>query len=306
MVLSPNLRGALFMSIAMAGFTINDALVKLVSGSMNMGQVMLIRGIFATLLLLLFFPRKSVLGGFDRLVHRGVLVRVACEVAASVTFLLALFNLPIANVSAVLQALPLAVTVGAAFVFAEPVGWRRWSAIAAGFIGVLVIVRPGFAGFSAWSLFALATVGFCAVRDLATRTIPLDIPTPLVSTTTSAAVAVCGGVLIPAFGGWSPLTISDTAALLGAASALIIGYHFIITALREGDISFMAPFRYTALIWAIALGYLVFGDIPDAAMLAGGAIVVASGLYALYRERVVSKKRPIAESTGPAMAPGGT
>lgn len=294
------------MSVSMAGFTINDSLVKLISSDMNIGQVMFLRGVFATAMLSILMARAGAFGRFDLLGQPAVMLRVVCEVGATITFLSALFHLPIANVSAVLQALPLGVTMGAAFFFSEPVGWRRWSAIAAGLVGVLIIVRPGFAGFSAWSLSALACVGFCVVRDLATHRIPHDTPTAFVSTATSVAVTLCGGALIFPLGGWSPLTWPAIAVLLGAAVALVFGYQFIIAAMREGDISFMAPFRYTALLWAIVLGYLVFGDVPDAAMLVGAGIVVTSGLYALYREQVVNKERPITESTGPGMAPDGT
>ncbi|MCT7375520.1 DMT family transporter [Chelativorans salis] len=306
MAFSPILRGPLFMSIAMAGFTINDALVKLVSVSMNMGQAMLLRGIFATALLVLLMFRNGTFGQPALLKQKSVVIRVVCEVGATITFLLALFNLPIANVHAVLQALPLGVTMGAALVFSEPVGWRRWSAIFAGFLGVLIIVRPGFAGFSMWSLLAVATVGFCIVRDLATRRIPANTPTALVSAATSFAVMACGGILVLPLGGWAPLTLSSTASLFAAAVALVVAYQFIITALRTGDISFLAPFRYTGLLWAIALGFFVFGDVPDGMMLLGAAIVVASGLYALYREQVVGRRKLIAESTGPGMAPEGT
>jgi Permeases of the drug/metabolite transporter (DMT) superfamily len=304
--LSPNLRGALFMSIAMAGFTINDTLMKSVSASMNMGQAMLLRGIFATALLLLLAARENVPMRPGMLMQKHVLIRTVGEVGATVTFLLALFQLPLAIVTAVLQALPLGVTLGAALIFSEPVGWRRWGAIIAGFLGILIIVRPGFEGFSAWSLCALASVVFCVIRDLATRRIPRAVPTSLVSTATSVSVTLCGALLVQPFGGWTPVTLSDTAPLAAGAIALVFGYQFIIAAMREGDISFIAPFRYTGLLWAIILGYIVFGDVPDAAMLVGGAVVVASGLYALYREQVVGKKRPITESTGPGMAPDGT
>lgn len=306
MFLSPNLRGALFMSIATSGFTINDTLIKFVSTSTNMGQAMLMRGIFATALLLLLAARENVSLRPGMLVQKHLLIRTAGEVGATVTFLLALFQLPIANVTAVLQALPLGVTLGAALVFSEPVGWRRWSAIIVGFLGVLIIVRPGFEGFSAWSLSALACVVFCVIRDLATRRIPRTVPTSLVSTATSVTVTLCGALLVQPFGGWTPVTLSATTALAAAAIALVFGYQFIIAAMRDGDISFIAPFRYTGLLWAIVLGYLVFGDVPDTAMFIGGAVVVASGLYALYREQVVGKKRPITESTGPGMAPDGT
>lgn len=213
--------------------------------------------------------------------------------------------LPLANVSAVLQALPLAVTMGAALFLAEPVGWRRWLAILSGFGGVMIIIRPGFEGFNAYALLALVTVTFCAVRDLATRRIPDEIPSLLVSVTTAIAVTIGGGVLIVPFGGWTPVEAGEVGLLFAAAVLLLFGYQFIIMSMREGDISFVAPFRYTALLWAILLGFLIFGDVPDAAMIAGSMIVVGSGLYTLYRERKVGTALPAAESTGPAMAPDG-
>lgn len=299
------MRGALFMAVSMAGFTINDAITKTASEAMNMGQVMFVRGVFATLFIGAVAWYRDALAIPRVALQPHVIVRVLGEVGGTVAFLVALAHLPLANVSAVLQALPLAVTMGAALVFDEPVGWRRWLAISAGFLGVLVIVRPGFEGFNVYALSALLCVAFCTVRDLATKRIPTEIPTLLVSTATAGAVAAIGLVLIPVMGGWSPLRATETGLLAGAALLLVFGYQFIILAMRTGDISFIAPFRYTALLWALALGFLVFGDVPDSAMIVGASLVVGSGLYALYRERVVGRRRPAAESTSPAMAPDG-
>lgn len=303
--LSPNLRGALFMAVSMAAFTANDAISKMMSLSMNMGQVMLVRGLFATAMVILLAWHQGALKRPAHILHPLMAVRVVGEVGATVAFLVALANLPLANISAVLQALPLAVTMGAALVFGESVGWRRWVAIAVGFTGVMIIVRPGYEGFSAYSLLALASVGCCAVRDLATKRIPSHIPTLLVSTVTALSVTLCGALLIGPMGGWTPLNTEQTAGFAVAAALLLVGYQFIIMAMREGEISFIAPFRYTALLWALLLGYLVFGDRPDQAMITGAVIVVASGLYALYRERILGRRKPAAESTGPAMAPDG-
>ncbi|WP_292529273.1 DMT family transporter, partial [Mesorhizobium sp.] len=263
MLLSPNLRGALFMVVAMSGFTLNDAITKVASESMNMAQVMLIRGAFASLFVGLLAWQRGALALSGSMLQPMVAVRVAGEAGATVSFLIALAHLPIANVSAVLQALPLAVTMGAALVFNEGVGWRRWLAIAIGFAGVLIIVRPGFEGFSIYSVLALACVACCAVRDLATRRIPQAIPTLLVSTTTALAMTMLGAALLLPMGGWTPMTGESTASLAMAAVLVVIGYQFIIMAMRMGDISFIAPFRYTALLWSILLGLFVFGDVPD-------------------------------------------
>ncbi|MDX8483136.1 DMT family transporter [Mesorhizobium sp. VK24D] len=305
MPLSPNLRGALFMVVAMIGFTLNDAITKFSSESMNMAQVMLVRGAFASLFVGLPAWRRGALADPGAMLQPMVAVRVAGEAGATVSFLVALAHLPIANVSAVLQALPLAVTMGAALFFGEGVGWRRWLAIAVGFAGVLIIVRPGFEGFSVYSLLALTSVACCAVRDLATKRIPQAIPTMLVSTATALAMTILGALLLSPMGGWTPMSGKATALLALAAVLVLIGYQFIIMAMRSGDISFIAPFRYTALLWSILLGLVIFGDIPDLPMIAGAAIIIGSGLYALYRERVVGRRQPAAESAGPDMAPDG-
>jgi drug/metabolite transporter (DMT)-like permease len=303
--LSPNLRGALFMMVAMIGFTLNDAITKFSSESMNMAQVMLIRGAFASLFVGLLAWQRGALALPGSMLQPMVAVRVAGEAGATVSFLIALAHLPIANVSAVLQALPLAVTMGAALVFNEGVGWRRWLAIAIGFSGVLIIVRPGFEGFSVYSLLALACVACCAVRDLATKRIPQAIPTLLVSTATALAMTVLGAALLSPMGGWTPMAGKSTVLLALAAVLVVIGYQFIIMAMRVGDVSFVAPFRYTALLSSILLGLFIFGDVPDLPMILGATVIVGSGLYALYRERIVGRRKTAAESAGPDMAPDG-
>lgn len=305
MNLSPNLRAALFMAISMAGFTINDALTKTVINEMNAAQVMLVRGTFATIMIGLLAWHSGVLRSLGLIRQPLVALRAIGEVGSTLCFLAALAQMPLANVSAILQALPLAVTMGAALFLKEPVGWRRWTAIGVGFVGVLIIVRPGFDGFNSYALLALLCVGFCAMRDLITRQIPQGIPTLAVSFATALFVTIAGGVLVVPYGGWTELTVSSTSRLFGAALLLIVGYQFIIMAMRVGDISFVAPFRYTALIWALLIGWLIFGEVPDTAMLVGASIVVASGLYTLYRERHAGKTQPVTDTTTPAMAPDG-
>lgn len=305
MPLSPNLRGALYMMVAMVGFAFNDAITKHSSASMNMAQVMLVRGVFASTLVAMLAWRHGALATPRLALHPLVALRALAESGGTLCFLLALAHLPLANVSAVMQALPLAVTMGAALVFGEGVGWRRWLAIVAGFIGVMIVVRPGFEGFSSYSLLALASVVCCVVRDLVTKRIPAVIPTLLVSTTTAMIITILGALLLVPMGGWTPMSSSDLTLLAIAAVLVLIGYQFVILSMRTGDVSFVAPYRYTALLWSMLLGFGVFGDVPDSAMLLGSAIVVASGLYTFYRERVVGRPRNAVESTGPAMEPDG-
>ena len=280
------------MAAAMAGFTMNDTITKAVSAEMNFGQVMLVRGLFAMALIAALAFHQRVMRPLRTILIRPVALRVIGEVGGAVSFLAAITHLPLANTSAILQALPLLITLGAALAFREPVGWRRWLAIGAGFIGVLIIVRPGAAGFNQFSLLALTSVMFCAVRDLATKQIPTHIPSLFITLLTTVTVTTAGAAILVPLGGWTPPSGRALGLLALAAVLVLIGYQCIIMALRTGDISAVAPFRYSALLWAMLLGYLVFGDVPDGTMVTGASIIVLSGLYAFYREH--KRHRPVA------------
>lgn len=292
------------MVVAMAGFTINDAITKQVISSMGLGQVLFIRGLFASILILVFAWSSGALRRPKRLIHPMIALRTLCELVSTFTFVAALAHMPLANISAILQMLPLAVTMGAALFFGEQVGWRRWLAIGIGVVGVTIIVRPGFEGFNVFSLLALITVLFSAGRDLVTRRIPDNVPSMLVSCITAVAITLAGG-LLAATETWKSPSGTEYGLLMLAALLIIIGYQFIIMAMRQGDISLVSPFRYTALVWALMLGYVLFDEVPDAAMITGASAIVLSGLYTLYREYRRGKGRPAAESTGPGMGVDG-
>ena len=274
------------MAVAMAGFTMNDSITKLMSVEMNFGQVMLVRGLFAMALIGALAVHQRAIRPLRTLFVQPVALRIIGEVGGTVSFLAAITHLPLANTSAIMQSLPLMITLGAAVGFGEPVGWRRWSAIVAGFIGVLIIVRPGVAGFNQFTLLALVSVLFCSARDLATRRIPSHIPSLFITLLTTITVTTAGAVILFPLGGWTQPSGRSVGLLALSAVLVLIGYQCVIMALRSGDISAIAPFRYTALLWALLLGYLVFGDVPDTMMVLGASIIVASGLYAFYRERI--------------------
>lgn len=292
------------MTVSMAGFTLSDAISKFMFDFIGMGQLMLVRGLIASTLVGLLAWSRGAYARPGALFHPMVLLRVFGESAATLTFFVGLDAMPLPNVSAIMQALPLAVTAGAALVFAEPVGWRRWSAIAIGFAGVLLIVRPGSEGFNTASLWVLACVFFCVVRDLATKRVPEDIPSLAVSSTTAVSVTAIGASMLAISGDWSPMEPAHVGLIAIAAVLLLVGYQFVILAMRSGEISFVAPYRYTALLWALALGWLVFDDVPETLTLAGSAIVVFSGLYMLWRERRIDRS-VAADTTSPSMAPDG-
>ena len=283
--LSENARGALFMMASMAGFSLNDALIKTVAGELPLFQAVFLRGLIATALIaglawsqgaLTFRPRRR-----DR---RLIVQRCIGEIGGTACFLTALFNMPIANASAILQSLPLAVTLAAALFLGEPVGWRRYLAILVGFLGVLIIVRPGSDGFNAYALWAVAAIGFIVLRDLSTRSLTPDVPALGVALVTSAALTATAG-MAAAVAGWQPVAAAHLLVLGLAAVCLLTGYIFGVMTMRIGEIGFIQPFRYTLLVWAMLFGIVMFDEWPDAWMLAGSAIVVATGLFTFYRER---------------------
>jgi drug/metabolite transporter (DMT)-like permease len=286
------------MSMAMAGFSASDALSKSVISSMNAGEIMFLRGLFTSVLVYLIARRMGALRSWRLVLQPMIVIRIMCEILAAVTYITALGMMPIANASAILQSLPLVVTFGAALFFGEPVGWRRWSAILVGLVGVMIIIRPGPEGFTAAALLCVASVLTTAGRDLATRTLSPEIPSLMVTTITAISVSLFGALLIPPLGGWQPVTLTSLSHLLLASVLVLIGYQSVILAMRTGEISFVAPFRYTSLIFSTLLGFIFFAEFPDMWTLVGAAVVIASGLYTFYRE---AKRRvpPVAQESEP-------
>ena len=280
-----NQRGALLMATSMVTFTINDTFIKAVSDELPLFQVITLRGLAVTLALLIAaraLGRR--LGGIAVRDRWLIALRTAGEVGGTWFFLTALFHMPIANVSAILQALPLSVTLGTAVFFGERVGWRRWTAIAVGFAGVMLIVRPGADGFTVYSLYALAAVASVTVRDLAARRLSAEVPSMAVALAAAVGVTVFG-VLGSAVTPWQPVSALAAAQLSGAVVALLFGYVTSVMAMRVGEIGVVAPFRYSSLVAALILGFVIFGDWPAPLTLLGSAVVVATGLFTLWRER---------------------
>jgi len=224
--LSPNLKGALYMTLSMAGFTLNDACLKLVAESVPLFPIVSLRGAAAALMLAVAVQMTTGLSfALPRRDQPLVLGRTVAEVAAMVAFLLALTNMAIANATAILSALPLMVTMGAALVFGDPVGWRRWTAILVGFVGVMLIVQPGTDGFNEYALLALLAVVIITARDLLTRSFSPAVPSMTVAVLTAGGVAVFGGV-VSLFTPWAAMGIFEIALTLLASVFIIAGYVF--------------------------------------------------------------------------------
>ncbi len=282
---SDNTRGALFMMGSMTAFTINDAFMKALSDELPLFQALFVRGLATVICLSVLC---AVMGQLRFSLTRRdwglLLLRAIGEVGGAYFFITALFHLPIANVSAILQALPLTVSLAAAVFLREALGWRRVTAICVGFCGVLLIVRPGGADFNIYSLYALAAVACVTLRDVVVRRLSPDVPSVLVALIAAIAVMVFGGfasLLIE----WQPFTVKASLQLGGSALFIIFGYVFSVAAMRVGEIGFVAPFRYTSLLVALVLGVVVFGAWPSGLTLVGAFVVVATGLFTLYRER---------------------
>ncbi len=295
MAISDNLRGTIYMNLSMFSFTVNDTFMKAVTQSLPLYQTIALRGVVAVVGLVII---GAATGGLTLRLSRHdlglIALRSAADVAATILFLTALMHMPLANLSAVMQAIPLAVTLGAAVFFGDRIGWRRMTAILAGFFGVMVIIRPGTEGFDIWSVLGLLSVLAVMVRDLSVRRLGHAVPSIIVALGAGVAVTAMG--LIGSYAeGWQAVSGPEALMVLAAGLMLIIGYLCAVSAMRVGDVGFIAPFRYTSLLWAILLGWLAFGNLPDLWSLVGAGIVVATGLYTLMRER---KLRLAAEARG--------
>ncbi len=285
-----NIRAALLMMAGTGAYTVNDVFVKLLGDQLPMFQIIVLRGVFVTLFFgALVWRARAGFAGLERRDRWLVLARSTSEALAAWFFLTALLNMPIANVTAILQVLPLSVALAAFLFLREPLGWRRLSAIMVGFGGVMLIVRPGAEGFNIFAVYAIIAVLLITMRDLTTRMMSRSVPSVLVAF--SASVGVTGfGVLGSMTEAWVMPSGAGLLWLAGAVLTLIGGYLMTIMAMRVGELTFAAPFRYAALLVALILGWLVFAEWPDSLTLTGAAIVVATGVYTLYRERVLRQR----------------
>lgn len=281
--MTDNQRGSLFMTLSMAGFAVEDMFLKSAAQSLPVGQALLVMGLCGALWFALASRRTGETALPPALLSRTMALRSAFEIVGRLFYALAIALTPLSVASSILQATPLVVVLGAAVFFGETVGARRWILTGLGFVGVLVILRPGLAGFDALSLLAvIGLLGF-AGRDLATRAAPPALSNAQLGTAGFLVLAFSGAVIL----GFSQVpeipTAPEAAKLLGATVFGVLGYSFLTRAMRTGEVSAVTPFRYTRLLFAMALGMLVFGERPDAATLIGAAIIVLCGVLILTR-----------------------
>lgn len=283
-LLTDNARGALLMMISMLAFTVNDACIKATQGAIPFFQLLVLRGVLSSLFIALALWwlgqwRVSVPSP-DR---RWIALRSLLEIMATMFFLTALFNMPLANVISLLQLLPLTVTLAGSVLLGEPIGQRRMVAILVGFCGMLLIIRPDSGGFNVYTIYALLAVVCVTFRDLSTRRMSPKVPSLMITFASAAGLTVIAAIATMGES-WVRLDLHQTGLIVLSAVFIFVGYCSSVMVMRVGELSVVTPYRYTSLLWALLLGWLLFDEWPTLLTLLGAAIIAATGCYMLYRE----------------------
>ena len=275
----------------MAAFSIEDAFIKQLSSTVSISQILIVIGLVSAI----FFALVSLKSGHSlwaaSLWTRATLTRMLAEAVAGVAFVTSLSLVPLSTVAAVFQIMPLTVTMGAALFLGESVGWRRWLAVFVGFLGVLLIIRPGFDGFNPAVLWVLIAVLGVAVRDLVTRVIPADVGSSIISFQAFLSIVIAGIILLLVSRQVMVPMVGLELVYFGFTVIFTIsGYYAIVLAMRLGNASIVAPFRYSRLLFSLLIGIFVFEESPDGLTLIGSGIIIVTGIYTYFRERSLDKK----------------
>lgn len=298
-----NLRGALLMILAMLGFSAEDAFIKTITQTVPLGQVLIYMGAAGGFLFAILANRAGYCIWSRAFFHPMILFRNAGEVVGTSAFVMALTLIPLSLASALLQANPIFVALGAILFFGERVGWRRWMAIGAGLTGVLIILRPWANAFDPGAVVAIIAALGLSVRDLGSRHQPRSVHPLQTSTWGFMLLVPIGAVMLSISGGAVRLNGTEMAMIAGAVALAMIGYHALTLAMQAGEVGFVTPFRYVRLVFGILMGWALFAERPDGWMLTGAAIVVGAGLYTLIRERRLMARAPFQSEVSRVMTP---
>ena len=277
------------MILAMAGFAFEDLFIKMLSAHLPISEVIIILGFTGSIVFLIIALLQRAPIFHKDLLNKHVIIRTICELLGAVFFVTAIALTPLSSATAILQITPLLVTIGAVIFFREKVGWRRWTAVFVGFMGVLLIVRPGFEGFMPASIFALLGALFLAARDLATRAMKVDLPSVTIALYAFIAFGISGILIIPFNSPMIIPTSNQMIYFIGASTFGVIAYYSLVISSRIGEMSVISPFRYSRIVFAMLLAIIILGERPDSLTLIGATIVVASGFYTFIRETVLNK-----------------
>ena len=282
---SGNHIGAILTTVSALAFIINDAAMKWAIQVIPLFELLFMRGLIAVpLICLAMLVTRQLIKTVSR--ADGFLIgwRLLAEIAISYFLLVALKNMPISHVTLILQAAPLGLTLVAALMMGETVSMRRWVAILFGFVGVVIIIRPGTAGFSPYAIFAVLTVLCIVFRDMVTRRLSPTIPSLPIAALTAFVILLLAMIMMPKTGSAMP-TLSQLLIITIAAVAILIAYLLSVKIMRVGDVGFVAQFRYTGIVWAVIIGFFVFGEVPDMWTVAGALLIMATGIYTLRADR---------------------
>lgn len=277
------------MILSMACFAVEDTFIKLLSARLPATQILFSVGFGGALITLALAVTLNVNLADKILLNKHVISRTIADLFGALFFTSAMVLIPMSLLASILQATPLFVTLGAAILLGEKVGWRRWSAIFIGFLGIIIILQPGYGSFQLVSLLGLAAVLCLALRDVVTRDMATEIPTLTVTFYACLAMGSAGFIAYPFFG--TPIMPTTFEAILLVCAAIIglTGYFLIVLATRKGDVSVIAPFRYSRLLFSLVLASLILGEMLTLPILLGGLLVVSSGIYTFGRERRLFK-----------------
>ena len=277
------------MMMSMACFAVEDTFIKLLSARLPATQILFSIGFGGALITLVLAIVLNVNLADKILLNKHVISRTIADLFGALSFTSAMVLIPMSLLASILQATPLFVTLGAAILLGEKVGWRRWSAIFIGFLGVIIILQPGYGSFQLASLLGLAAVLCLALRDVVTRDMATEIPTLTVTFYACIAMGSAGFIAYPFFGPPIMPTTYEAIILICAAIIGLTGYFLLVLATRKGDVSVIAPFRYSRLLFSLGLASLILGEKLTLPILLGGLLVVSSGIYTFGRERRLVK-----------------
>ncbi len=272
------------MSLCTACYVVSDVFMKYVSREIDLYQITFLRGLLVTLILLVFClilkVSLKIPNNKDKII---ILVRSVFEVLMIYSFLTALFNMNIANANAVLQLIPLVVLFGSFLFLGKKLKKNEIIAVFLGLIGAIIVIRPGATDFNFYSIFALLAVASMSVRDLVTVNLNKKIPSLLVAFYSSLLITIVSFLLSSEKVGF--MELNNPMFIFYSAVLVSIGYIAAVAAMRFGEVTFVSPFRYTALLWAIVLGFLFFSEIPKLTTIFGGLIIIFAGIYLVYKEK---------------------
>ncbi|MEL0232695.1 MAG: DMT family transporter [Hyphomicrobiales bacterium] len=285
-----NIRGSIFMTLAMLAFTLEDFTLKKATEFIPLSQLLIICGILGSLFFISCsrYAKEPIF--YKDSFNKTLIIRSIFEIMGRIFYALAIAFMPITNAASILQATPLVVVLGAVIFLNEKVGWRRWTAILTGFIGVLMIIQPGTNGFTIFSIFAvLGMIGF-AGRDLATRMSPIGMSNYQLGSFGFYMVIIAGIILsgfnyffLPEKTIWETISFDAWIFVIANAAAGVSAYFCLTIAMRVGDVSFVTPFRYVRVLFAMFFGVVILGEQPNALVITGSVIVVLSGIYIIIR-----------------------